>query len=48
MLPGLEKEGVAGVKNFVKNVNDELRFIMSSTGFSKVEDIDSSALRLIK
>ena len=46
MLPGLEKEGVPGVKNFIKNVNDELRFIMSSTGFSKVEEINSTALRI--
>ena len=44
MLPGLEKEGVSGVKNFIRNVTDELRFIMSSTGFANVPDIDDSAL----
>ena len=48
MLSSLEKEGVPGVKKFLKEVNDELRFIMSSTGFSKVSEIDDSALRLIK
>lgn len=44
MLPGLEKEGVSGVKNFIRNVTDELRFIMSSTGFTNVPDINDSAL----
>ncbi len=48
MLPGLEKEGVSGVKKFIKEVNDELRFIMSSTGFSKVSEIDSSALKIVQ
>ena len=47
MLPGLEKDGVSGVKSFIKNVNDELRFIMSSTGFSKVSDIDASCLHVM-
>lgn len=45
MLPALEKEGIAGVSKFLKNVNDELRFIMSSTGFKSVSEIDASALR---
>lgn len=44
MLPGLEKEGVSGVKNFIRNVTDELRFIMSSSGFANVPDINDSAL----
>lgn len=44
MLPGLEKEGVRGVKNFIRNVTDELRFIMSSSGFANVPDINDSAL----
>ncbi len=44
MLPGLEKEGVSGVKKFIRNVTDELRFIMSSTGFTNVPDIDDSAI----
>lgn len=44
MLPHLEKDGIAGVENFLKKVADELCFIMSSTGFSKVCDINDSAL----
>lgn len=46
MLPSLEKEGTPGVVKFIKNVNDELRFIMSATGFKTVEDIDASALHV--
>ena len=45
MLPHLEKDGVSGVKKFFENVGNELRFIMSSTGFEKVSDIDDSAIR---
>ena len=45
MLPHLEKEGVSGVKKFFESVGNELRFIMSSTGFAKVSDIDNSAIR---
>ena len=45
MLPHLEKDGISGVKKFFESVGNELRFIMSSTGFSKVSDIDDSALR---
>ncbi len=44
MMPGLEKEGVAGVEAFLNKVRNELRFIMSNTGFSKVSDVDDSAL----
>lgn len=44
MLPSLEEGGTEGVQNFIKGVNDELRYIMSCTGFSKVEDIDDSCL----
>ena len=44
MLPSLEKDGVAGVKKFLRDVNNELRFIMSCTGFSQVSDIDASVL----
>lgn len=47
MLPHLEKDGITGVENFLKKVADELCFIMSSTGFSKVCDIDDSALHRI-
>ena len=32
------------VSKFLNDVSDELRFIMSSTGFSHVKDIDDSAL----
>lgn len=44
MLPHLEKGGVPGVVKYLNNVADELRYIMSSTGFSKVSEIDDSAL----
>ena len=46
MLPSLEKEGVAGVMKFIKSVGNELRFIMSCTGFKNVADIDASALHI--
>lgn len=45
MLPHLEKEGVSGVKKFFESLGNELRFIMSSTGFEKVSDFDDSAIR---
>ena len=45
MLPHLEKDGVSGVNKFFESVGNELRFIMSSTGFEKVSDIDDSAIR---
>ena len=44
MLPALEKGGVQGVSKFLTDVSNELRFIMSSTGFAHVKDIDDSAL----
>jgi isopentenyl diphosphate isomerase/L-lactate dehydrogenase-like FMN-dependent dehydrogenase len=44
MLSTLEKDGVSGVEEFLGKVRNELRFIMSNTGFAKVEDIDDSAL----
>ena len=44
MLPPLEKDGSAGVEAFLTKVKNELRFIMSNTGFAKVSDIDDSAL----
>jgi len=44
MLPDLEKDGVSGVERFIHKVGNELRFIMSSTGFKNVKEIDSSAL----
>lgn len=48
MLPALEKDGVAGVKDFLTSVGKELRYVMSFTGFSNVREIDSSALRFSK
>ena len=44
MLPALEESGVAGVTQFLRKVGNELRYIMSSTGFAAVSDIDDSAL----
>ncbi len=44
MMPALEREGAEGVKKFIQGVNNELRYIMSSTGFETVSDIDSSVL----
>ena len=44
MMPSLEADGTPGVVKFIKSVENELRFIMSSTGFSKVSDIDDSAI----
>ena len=44
MFPSLEKEGKDGVVKFIKSIGNELRFIMSATGFAKVSDIDDSAL----
>ena len=40
MLPSLEKDGVPGVESFITKVNNELRYIMSNTGFAKVSDVD--------
>lgn len=44
MMPSLESEGVEGVKKFIQGVGNELRYIMSCTGFETVADIDSSVL----
>lgn len=44
MLPSLEKDGVPGVESFITKVNNELRYIMSNTGFAKASDVDDSAL----
>ena len=44
MMPYLEKDGPSGVEAFIEKVNIELRFIMSNTGFARVEDIDDSVL----
>ena len=44
MLPSLEKDGVEGVEKFLQNTADELRFIMSCTGYAKVSEIDGECL----
>jgi isopentenyl diphosphate isomerase/L-lactate dehydrogenase-like FMN-dependent dehydrogenase len=44
MLPSLEQEGAPGVESFINKVNNELRYIMSNTGFAKVSEVDDSAL----
>ncbi|MCR5733278.1 MAG: alpha-hydroxy-acid oxidizing protein [Lachnospiraceae bacterium] len=44
MLPSLEKGGVSGAAEFLRKVGNELRYMMSFTGFAKVEDIDDSVL----
>ncbi len=44
MLPYLEKDGAAGVEAYLTKVQNELRYIMSNTGYAKVSDIDDSAL----
>ena len=44
MLPSLEEGGVEGVSKFIMGVNDELRFVMSCTGFSHVADIDNRCI----
>lgn len=46
MMPSLEKDGIDGVTEFIKSVGNELRFIMSCTGFERVEDMDASALHM--
>ena len=48
MLPSLEKDGTNGVKACLSNIRDELRYVMSFTGFTKVSDIDGSALRFTR
>ena len=44
MLPSLEKDGTKGVVDFIGKVGSELRYIMSSTGFSKVSEVDDSVI----
>ena len=44
MLPYLEKDGAPGVEAYLEKVKNELRFIMSNTGFAKASEIDGSAL----
>ena len=44
MLPSLEEGGTEGVQKFIASVNNELRYIMSCTGFAHVDEIDDSCL----
>lgn len=44
MLPSLESEGTEGVREFIKSVGNELRYLMSCCGFKKVADMDDSVL----
>lgn len=44
MMPSLEKDGVQGVIDLFTSIGDELRYVMSFTGFADTEKIDSSAL----
>ncbi|MBO4864659.1 MAG: alpha-hydroxy-acid oxidizing protein [Eubacterium sp.] len=46
MMPSLEKDGIDGVTEFIRSVGNELRFIMSCTGFERVDDMDASALHM--
>ena len=48
MLPSLEKDGVAGVKEFLSKVGSELRYIMSFTGFATTADINDSVLHFLR
>jgi isopentenyl diphosphate isomerase/L-lactate dehydrogenase-like FMN-dependent dehydrogenase len=48
MLPSLESGGTAGVVDFLNGIGNELRFIMSSTGYKRVSDIDDSVLWMRK
>lgn len=48
MLPSLEKDGVKGVCSFIKRVGDELRYLMSCTGYTKVSDIDDSVIHYLR
>lgn len=44
MLPSLEEGGTQGVQKFLEGVNNELKFIMSCTGFARVDEIDDRCL----
>lgn len=44
MLPSLEEGGIEGMEKFIDSVTNELRFIMSCTGFSAVDKIDSKCI----
>ncbi len=44
MLPSLEEGGIEGMTKFLTGIHNELRFIMSCTGFAHVRDIDGRFL----
>lgn len=44
MLPSLEEGGVEGMEKFLASVNNELKYIMSFTGFKTVDSIDDSCI----
>lgn len=47
MLPSLEKNGSEGVAEFIRYTTNELRYIMSFTGFSNVDEINDSVLHYL-
>ena len=44
MLPSLEVGGIEGMEKFIEKVNNELRFIMSCTGFKTTDQIDDTCI----
>ena len=44
MLPSLEEGGIEGMEKFIEKVNNELRYIMSCTGFKTTDQIDDSCI----
>lgn len=44
MLPSLEEGGIEGMEKFIEKVNNELRFIMSCTGFKTIGQIDDTCI----
>ena len=44
MMPALEIGGIEGMEKFITKVNNELRFVMSCTGFEKVSQIDDTCI----
>lgn len=44
MMPSLEEGGIEGMEKFITKMNNELRFVMSCTGFGTVDRIDDSCL----
>ena len=44
MLPSLEEGGIEGMEKFIEKVNNELRFIMSCTGFKTTDQIDDTCI----